>query len=252
MQLWYIYVSDEIFSNSTCWGGDAFPWEGALPRSLSASLHRRDTPSTELQYYFAEGPLQVCTEYTYTRVRMRARARACVGFKEVEMKSKLQDTETRSAACVIAQQHSSGFFIPPVPENHPSLIVCSQQSDGCTRWRSWLRHCATSRKVAGSIPDGVIIFHWHKPSGSTMALGSTKPLTDMSTRNISWRVKAAGAWSWQPNHFHVPIVLKSGNFNLQESSELVQVCVGIVLPLPMHCHSQAGCCLPNRTAYGQK
>jgi hypothetical protein len=30
------------------------------------------------------------------------------------------------------------------------------------RWRSWLRHCTTSRKVAGSIPYGVIgIFHWH-------------------------------------------------------------------------------------------
>jgi hypothetical protein len=29
-----------------------------------------------------------------------------------------------------------------------------------TRWRSWLRHCATRRKVAGSIPGGVIgIFH---------------------------------------------------------------------------------------------
>ena len=27
-----------------------------------------------------------------------------------------------------------------------------------TRWRSRLRHCATSRKVAGSIPDGVIGF----------------------------------------------------------------------------------------------
>ena len=27
-------------------------------------------------------------------------------------------------------------------------------------WRSWLRHCATSRKVAGSIPDCIIgIFH---------------------------------------------------------------------------------------------
>jgi len=25
-----------------------------------------------------------------------------------------------------------------------------------TRWRSWLRHCSTSRKVAGSIPGGVI------------------------------------------------------------------------------------------------
>ena len=23
-------------------------------------------------------------------------------------------------------------------------------------WRSWLRHCAKSPKVAGSIPDGVI------------------------------------------------------------------------------------------------
>jgi hypothetical protein len=23
-------------------------------------------------------------------------------------------------------------------------------------WRIWLRHCATSRKVAGSIPDGVV------------------------------------------------------------------------------------------------
>ena len=29
---------------------------------------------------------------------------------------------------------------------------------GGTRWRSWLRHCATSRKVAGLIPDGVIGF----------------------------------------------------------------------------------------------
>jgi hypothetical protein len=29
---------------------------------------------------------------------------------------------------------------------------------GSRRWPSWLRHCATSRKVAGSIPDGVIGF----------------------------------------------------------------------------------------------
>jgi hypothetical protein len=51
----------------------------------------------------------------------------------------------------------------------------------------WLRHCDTNRKVAGSIPDGVIgIFHWHNPSGHTMALESTQPLTELSTRNISW------------------------------------------------------------------
>jgi len=50
-----------------------------------------------------------------------------------------------------------------------------------------LRHCAKSRKVAGSIPDGVIrIFHWHDPSGRTVALGLTQSLTEMSTRNIPW------------------------------------------------------------------
>jgi hypothetical protein len=51
----------------------------------------------------------------------------------------------------------------------------------------WLRYCATNRKVAGSIPDCVVgIFHWHNPSYRTMALGSTQPLTEMSTRSISW------------------------------------------------------------------
>jgi hypothetical protein len=46
-------------------------------------------------------------------------------------------------------------------------------------------------KVVGSIPDGVIeIFQWHIPLGHTMALGSIQPLTEMSTRNIPWGVKA--------------------------------------------------------------
>jgi hypothetical protein len=57
-----------------------------------------------------------------------------------------------------------------------------------------LRHCATNWEATGSIPDGVTgIFHWHNPFGRIMALGSTQPLTEMSTRNISWGVKAAGA-----------------------------------------------------------
>jgi hypothetical protein len=50
----------------------------------------------------------------------------------------------------------------------------------------WLRHCATNMKDVGSILDGVSgIFHSHNPSGRTMALGSTQPLTEMSARNIS-------------------------------------------------------------------
>jgi hypothetical protein len=40
------------------------------------------------------------------------------------------------------------------------LIVRACNRYGGTRWRSYLRHCATNQKVAGSIPDDVIgIFH---------------------------------------------------------------------------------------------
>jgi hypothetical protein len=50
----------------------------------------------------------------------------------------------------------------------------------------WFRHRATNQKFTGSIPDGVTgIFHWHNPSGRTMVLGLTQPLTEKSTRNIS-------------------------------------------------------------------
>jgi hypothetical protein len=43
-----------------------------------------------------------------------------------------------------------------------------------SRWRNWN-------------------FHLHNPSGRTMALGSTQPLTEMSTRNISRGVKTVDA-----------------------------------------------------------
>ena len=66
-------------------------------------------------------------------------------------------------------------------------MLLSKLHEG-TQWRSWLRHCATSRKIAGSISDGVIgIFHGHNnPSGRTVVLRSTKSLTEIKTRNISW------------------------------------------------------------------
>jgi len=55
-----------------------------------------------------------------------------------------------------------------------------------TRWRSWLSHCATSRKLAGSIPDGVIgIFYCINISGRTKALESTRIVLVMSKKVIS-------------------------------------------------------------------
>jgi hypothetical protein len=58
----------------------------------------------------------------------------------------------------------------------------------------WLRHCATNRKVAGSIPDCVIgLYHRHNPSDCTMALGSTQPLNRNEYQEHFLGVKAAGA-----------------------------------------------------------
>jgi hypothetical protein len=65
---------------------------------------------------------------------------------------------------------------------------------GDMRCRIWLKHCARSLKVEGLIPDGITgIFHRRNPSGRIVALGSTQPLTEMSTSRVSWEVKATGA-----------------------------------------------------------
>ena len=79
--------------------------------------------------------------------------------------------------------------------------------------------------------DGIILTIIIDPSGRTVALRSTQPLTEMSTRNIFWGVKAADAQGCQPYHLHVPIVLKSGSLKLLEPSGCVKPCNGIALPL---------------------
>jgi len=80
---------------------------------------------------------------------------------------------------------------------------------GALSYFSWLRHCATSLKVVGSISRWWHwLFHWHNPSGRAMALGSIQPLKS-----------------------HVPIFLKPGRLNLLELSGSVQAFTGMVLPL---------------------
>ena len=95
----------------------------------------------------------------------------------------------------------------------------------------WLRCCATNRKVAGSITDEVIrIFYLHNPPDRTMALGSTQPLTEMSTRRISWGkgVRCVGLTTLPP---FCAVVMKSGNLNFLEPSGQLQACNGTALPL---------------------
>jgi hypothetical protein len=55
-----------------------------------------------------------------------------------------------------------------------------------TRQRSWLRHYATSQKVAGSIPDKIIaFFYFPNLSSRIMVLVSTQSLRKMITSNTA-------------------------------------------------------------------
>ena len=60
-----------------------------------------------------------------------------------------------------------------------------------------------------------------------MGLGSTQPLTEMSTRNIFFGCnggRSVGLTTLQPYNLHVPIVFKPGSLNLLEPSGPVQAC----------------------------
>jgi len=63
-----------------------------------------------------------------------------------------------------------------------------------------------------------------------MALGSTQPLTEVSTRSISWGQKRSvrKADNLSPS---CAFVTKSGNLNFPEHSGPVQACSGTALPL---------------------
>jgi hypothetical protein len=114
---------------------------------------------------------------------------------------------------------------------------------GVTWWCSWLRYCTTSWQVVGSILDGVIgISHWHNISGHSVALWSTQTLTETSSRNISWGIKAASAEGWQHYHYHVQTVFISGSLHLLEPSGPIQTCTGIALPFLFTHDRYLNCC----------
>jgi hypothetical protein len=74
--------------------------------------------------------------------------------------------------------------IVPVEAEHDSINHVTEPRTEISSWLQ-LRHYATGRKVAGSIPDKVIgFFYLPKPSSRTMTLGSTQTLTEMSTKNL--------------------------------------------------------------------
>jgi len=94
-----------------------------------------------------------------------------------------------------APQHVSGFEREAwVQSRNNPCVMCFEKIENQKLFfeslglsLSIIRHCATSHKVAGLIPDGAIaIFYWLNSSGRTLTLGSNQSLKEMSTRTISW------------------------------------------------------------------
>jgi len=90
-----------------------------------------------------------------------------------------------AGCCPILRYHQAHLSQPPHSTyRHGYQVFITTTTAGGTRSRGWLRHCATSRKVAGSIPNVVIgIFYWYNSSDRTMALRLTQCLTEICTRN---------------------------------------------------------------------
>jgi hypothetical protein len=81
-----------------------------------------------------------------------------------------------------------------VKEAHTVQAVTFNIFSACYLYRLRSAHnwfsSPTNRKVASSIP---YVFIGYNPSGRTMVLGLTQPLTELSIRSISLWVKAADA-----------------------------------------------------------
>jgi len=86
-------------------------------------------------------------------------------------------------------------------------------------WRSWLRHCATSRKFAGSIPEGVtgifsLIYSFRPQYGPGVDSASDRN----NYQEYFLRGKGGRCLGLTIYRLHVPIVFKSESLNLLEPS----------------------------------
>jgi len=120
-------------------------------------LHQ-DVNNTEYESEFNESITLTCEHHARLSVTLYQRlnfCQNCIQFRIGVLYTSC-GASRGSVAGILHKQHK--FFYPyfyTVWE-----IWTKYGVEKGTRYRSWLRHSATSRKVAGSIPDGVIgIFH---------------------------------------------------------------------------------------------
>jgi hypothetical protein len=95
-------------------------------------------------------------------------------------------TDSLVLASILSESEQEFFYAWRFTTNQFVLVPASLRITTGIFFCNWI--LATSRKVAGSIPDQVIgLFNWPNPSGRSMVLGSTQPFTEMSIRNLPGR-----------------------------------------------------------------
>jgi len=97
----------------------------------------------------------------------------------------------------------------------------------------WLRCCATSRKVAGSIPAGDIgIFHWHKILPIALWAWGRLRLYEKWVPGVFPGGKSGRCIRLATLPPSCAVVIVSGNLSFLEPSGPLQACNGTALPLP--------------------
>ena len=146
---------------------------------------------------------------------------------------------TSSASEFSLRQYKSSYHIPALLKSNFDLLKIYYFASS-PLWRArggavgWGTVLQAGRSRVRFPVVSINIFHWHNPSVRTMALGSTQPLTEMSTRNISWGGKGGrceGLTTLPPS---CAVVMKSGILILLEHSEVLQASNGIALPFTLY------------------
>ena len=117
-----------------------------------------------------------------------------------------------------------------VPSARIFLIFPVLHYNFCVRGIGWGTAIQPGRSRVRFPILSLEIFHWHNPSGRTVALGVDSVSNRNEYQDYFMGVKAAGMYGWQPYHLRVPNVLKSGILNLLETSGPLQPCNGVALP----------------------
>jgi hypothetical protein len=116
-------------------------------------------------------------------MEMRRQLRPSTVLLQRKSTRRLSGLQSRYGRCEISKKLLPLSGIEPRPS---SLSLYRRLNYLATRYSAViLQFYATSRKVAGSIPNEVTgFFQFTYPSSRAMTLPSTRPLTEMSTRNL--------------------------------------------------------------------